>query len=265
MNGHSVMIRSGRFQELFHYRTILKNFLKQDIKIKYRRSFLGFLWSLLNPILMMAVITTAFSFMFNRPEGYTLHLLATLLPWICFSQALESSSRSIISSENYLRQLYFPKLVFPLRRTLFSFCEYIFSLLALFVVFGFIGFRPTPALLILPFSIVVLLCFTLGLGCLGAVIVVYFRDAEHLIGVATRAWFYLTPILIPYDEIPARFQKYFALNPMYYVLEMFDAPISRGVLPSPEIILISTVLAMTACLFGLTVFFKMEDGLIFRL
>lgn len=260
------MTLSERLRELFMARGIVRNFLLEDIKVKYRRSVLGFFWSLLNPLLMLIVISLAFAALFPGTRGqYTLHLLATLLPWTCVATSLEAGCRSILASESYIRQYRFPKLIFPMRTILFAFVELLLSLIALFPVALFLGLRPGPELLIIPLAIVLLFILLVGLAALAAVAVVYFRDAEHLISVFLRAWFYLTPILIPFEAIPEKYKTYFALNPMYHMLEMFDAPISRGVLPTPEVMLVATLSAVVAALVGLAVFFKMEDHLIFRL
>lgn len=260
------MTLSGRIHELLLARGVVRNFLMEDIKIKYRRSVLGFFWSLLNPLLMLIVISVAFAALFPGTRGqYTLHLLATLLPWTCVATSLEAGCRSILASEGYIRQYRFPKLIFPMRTILFAFVELLLSLLALLPVAWFLGLKITPALALLPVSIALLFIMLVGLGALAAVAVVYFRDAEHLISVFLRAWFYLTPILIPFEAIPEKYRGYFALNPMYYMLEMFDAPISRGIMPTPEVMMCAGATALVCGVLGLAVFFRMEDDLIFRL
>lgn len=255
---------SENLAAIYRSRLILKNFLLQDIKVKYRRSILGFGWALLHPMLMLLVLTAAFSFIFHR-SAYTLHLFATLLPWVCMSNAVEGAARSLVSSQALLRQYNIPKLVFPIRNILFSFCEYIFSLAGLFGIAFFVGFQPSPALVVLPLSIVLLFLFAVGIGSLAAVSTVYFRDMGHLIGVALRAWFYLTPIIIPFEQIPTRYQPLARLNPMYYLTEMFDAPITHGVFPALDIVAFSAIIAAAICLIGMLLFFRVQDELIFRL
>ena len=255
---------SENIAAVFRSRPIIKNFLLQDIKVKYRRSWLGFGWALLHPLLMLLVLTAAFSFIFHR-TAYTLHLFATLLPWVCMANAVEGAARSLISSQSLLRQYNIPKLVFPIRNILFCFCEYVFSLGGLFCIAFFIGFRPSIALAVLPLSIALLFFFALGIGALAAVSTVYFRDMGHLIGVAMRAWFYLTPIIIPFNQFPERYQALARLNPMYYLTEMFDAPITHGVWPAMDVTLMAAILALSICTLGLLLFFRLQDELIFHL
>ena len=247
--------------------SLIWTFIVQDYKLKYRRSAIGFLWSFLNPLLMVAVISAAFSFAFHRDgeTSYTLHLLATLLPWFAFSQSIEEGSRSIIASEGMIRQFHLPKLIFPLRRIFFRILELVLFLVAFSAIAPLLGYRPNWSLLVLPLAVTNLLLFSCGLGSLGAVVVVYFRDAEHLISVFLRAWFYLSPIIVQFSSIPAEFQRYFALNPIYYILELFDAPLARGEWPAQEVMVIATAVSLTAFVIGLASFQWTEDDLIFRL
>jgi|TARA_B100000809_G_scaffold200519_1_gene200794 ABC-type polysaccharide/polyol phosphate export permease len=250
-------------REVLAARMLIRNFLIQDMKLKYRRSMLGFLWTLLNPVLMLLVLTLAFTFIFDR--RYPLHLFATLLPWQFFASSLAEGGQSIIKSHTFLLNWNVPKLIFPLRHVLFRFCEYIFALIGLFSIAWLIGFRPTTALFILPLSIVLLFLVALGLGTILSVFSIYFRDTHHLLDVVLRGWFYLTPVIIPFEHIPERIQPFFKLNPMYYLLEMFDAPITRGVWPASEVVTISCLMAIAACAGALAVLSRFEDDVVFRL
>lgn len=256
-----------RDRGLMSWRAALARFWIQDLTVKYNRSFLGVAWSLLNPALMLGVISLAFSFAFGRDDapGYTLHLLSTLLPWMIFSQAVSEGSASIVAGEPMLRQFPIPKLIFPLRRVLFRTSEGLLSLTALFAVAQFLDFSATPALLVIPLAVFDLFAVSLGFAALGAVAVVYFRDIEHLISVGTRAWFYLTPIIVPFQSIPPEYQPWFAMNPMYYVLELFDAPIARGEWPTDEVMGIATAFSLATALAGCALVRLFDRRLIFRL
>lgn len=249
-------------------RALAGAFLSVDLRLKYRRSSLGFLWSLLNPLLMLAVMAAAFSFVFDRQRGegsFVLHLFACLLPWQALTAAVEQGGRSLVRGEALLLQYPLPKLLLPLRRTLFAFVEYGFALLALGLVAGFVGFRPTWALLWLPVGIALLFAFALGLAAAAAVMTVYFRDAVHLLSVAMRAWFYLTPVIIPYTAIPEAVRGYAEWNPAYHLIKIFDDVINLGVAPAPETLLISAGCAAAALALGLGVVAKHEHALVFRL
>lgn len=249
-------------------RALAGAFLALDLRLKYRRSSLGFLWSLLNPVLMLTVMAAAFSFVFDRGSGqgsFALHLFACLLPWQALAGAVEQGGRSLVRGEALLMQYPLPKLLLPLRRTLFAFTEYLFATVALALVAGFIGFRPSWALLWLPAGIALLFCFALGLATLTAVTMVYFRDVAHLIAVGMRAWFYLTPVLIPYTAIPDSIRPYAEMNPAYHLIRIFDDVINLGVAPDGRTLLTATAVSAAMLLLGLAVIAAQDRKLVFRL
>lgn len=246
----------------------MQNFLRQDLALKYRRSVLGFVWSLLNPMLMLTAMTIAFSFLFSRdtgPGGFALHLFACLLPWQCLAACIGQGSRSLISGERMIMQAPIPIWVFPMRRSLFAITEYTLSLLALAMIVWFVGFAPSWSLLILPLSILCLFGFGYGLAAVSSVLVVYFRDTEHLITVILKAWFYLTPVILPFTSIPETLVPYFKLNPAYYILQMFDSPITLSEWPPTETIFMAVGIALISVLLGSFVVSRFKDEIVFRL
>lgn len=258
---------------------LIRNFLRQDLTLKYRRSVFGFLWSLLNPMLMLAVMTVAFSFLFAsgmRGEaaamkgatgsgGFALHLFACFLPWQCLAACIGLGSRSLIGAERLLLQAPIPVWIFPLRRTLFAVVEYVLSMVALACIIWFVGFVPSTALLILPLSVACLFGFGFGLAALTSVLVVYFRDTEHLITVVLRAWFYLTPVIIPFTAIPDSLLPYFKLNPAYYLMQMFDSPITLAEFPPQETIFMAVGIAAVSLAAGMFTLSRFKDEIVFRL
>ncbi len=249
-------------------RALAGAFLSLDMRLKYRRSSLGFLWSLLNPVLMLTVMALAFSFVFERGSGrgsFALHLFACLLPWQALAGAVEQGGRSLVRGEGLLLQYPLPKLMLPLRRVVFAFTEYLFAILALVLVAGFIGFRPSWALLWLPLGVTLLFLFAMGLATATAVAMVYFRDVTHLVSVGMRAWFYLTPILIPYTAIPDSVALYAKLNPAFHLIKIFDDVINLGVSPSAETLVIASLISLFTLFVGLAVMSAHEHKLVFRL
>lgn len=263
----------ARITELWRFREVLKNFVAQDLKVRYRRSALGFFWSLLNPLLQMGVISVVFSLIlrwnFNR---FVLYLLCGLVPWSFFAASLDGCSMSIVSAESMVKRQYFPKLVFPLSLVLYNLITAVLSLFVLLLVLGpFTGFHWSRALAVLPLSLLCLFCFTLGLGAIAAVTTVHFRDMQHLISVFISAWFYLTPIIYPLDAggqpspIPAAYHTYFKLNPMVAILRMFHRPMFESVYPPPLEIVAAVGVALVVLVIGLRIFWRYEDSLIFTL
>lgn len=256
--------RGGFVNQLWTSRYLLRNYLGHDFKLKYRGSWLGFGWSLLNPVLMLTVLSVAFSFFFER-SNYMLHLLATLVPWSCFAQTTEESCTAYIESALLMNQVAVSKVVFPLRRALFRICEFVIVLVALFAVASFYGFRPSTALLLLPLATMNLFLFSWGMATLAATGVVFFRDLQHLIGVGIRASFYLTPIIIPIDMIPEAVRGYFLLNPLYYIVVLFDLPISEGEFPPVLYIVLSTLIAWASFGVSWLVLRHCEDRIMVRI
>lgn len=266
------METSADLREVWRFREVIKNFVSQDLKVKYRRSFLGFFWSLLNPLLQMAVITVVFSIIFRFPmRQYALYVLSGLVPWSFWATSVDGCCMSIISAEAMLKRQYFPKLVFPLSIIMQNLVTFVLSLGVLLLVLAPItGYVPSTALLILPLSFLCLVGVSLGLGMVAAVATVYFRDLQHLISVALNALFYLTPIIYPLEmdgagPIPHAYRYYFKLNPMYSIIEMFHRPIYNGTLPTNYEIMVAVAVAATTLGVGLWVFRRYENTLIFNL
>lgn len=288
---------TGKALELWQFREVIKNFVAQDLKVKYRRSALGFFWSLMNPLLQMIVMSIVFSLMFKIPN-LSLYILSGSVGWTFFASTTDACAVSIIGAEGMLKRQYFPKLVFPLSTVLQNLITFALSLLVLLSVVGpFCGFRPSPALLILPLSFACMASFTLGVGALAAVATVHFRDMQHLITVFLSAMFFLTPVIYPLDDktihlppaehaavsaepgvihmgertetatgpIPFEYRKYFKINPMFSLLSMFQRPIYDRMLPTNSEFAAAVGVALGSLGIGLAVFRRFEDELIFRL
>lgn len=285
----------ARFGELWAFREVVKNFVARDLKVRYRRSSLGFLWSLLNPMLQLAVLSTVFSVLFGIEE-LALYILAGLVPWSFFATSVEGCSSSIVNAESVLRRQYFPKLVFPISLVLQNLITLGLSLAALLLLLGWLlGFRPTWSMLALLPAAMCLSAFALGLGSILALVTVYFQDMRHLVGVFVSVWFYLTPVLYPLETRPPRVESspsaaaphptaeiprqppartspvpepyrwYFKLNPMYSMVAMFQRPIYYEMWPTRAEALSAFASSGLVLAIGLLVFWRHEDTLIFAL
>ncbi len=276
--------------EVWRFREVVKNFVSQDLKVKYRRSYLGFFWSLLNPLLQLLVISAVFNVIFKfQIRNYALYVLSGLIPWTFLQSCILNSSMSIVSAEGMLKRQYFPKLVFPLSVVMQEMITFVLSLFVLLGILGyFIGFRLSPAFVMLPVSFLYILCVGLGLGAVAALATVYFRDVQHLIAVALSAVFYLTPIIYPIESKPPpaaaaagavtvaeqphdvgpidhHYRFYFKLNPFYSIIEMFHRPIYDGAFPTRKEFLSATAVALASLGVGLAIFARFEKRLIFHL
>jgi ABC-2 type transport system permease protein/lipopolysaccharide transport system permease protein len=254
-------------RDLARFAPVIANLVSQDLRVRYQRSVLGFFWTLLNPILMMATMTVVFARLLGRDgdwRGYAIYLFAGQVPWGLLSGSLADCAFCIIANESLIRKIYVPKLVFPISRVLFHVVNFALSLAALFLLLVPLGARPSWALLFLPVSVVLFAAFVLGLGMLIAVLNTFYRDLGHLVGVALQAWYFMTPIL--YEASRFRSSPWFlALNPAYPFIRQFQVIIRDGQWPDPGVVALSAALAASSLGIGYAVYKGLEQKLIFRL
>lgn len=253
--------------QLMCYIEIIQGFISNELKIRYRRSVLGFLWSLITPLLTMLIMTTVFSLVFGRPFGeFLLFLFSAFIPWRFFSGAVAAGPGKILTSEALIKRLYLPKLIFPITSTTSGLIDFLLASTVLYIAMIFFVATPSLALLILPYSIIVLYFLVLGITCIMSVIGVFFRDTQHLISIVMQGWFYLTPIL--YDIKEPRLEAlapYLQYNFMTYFINMFRKPISEGIFPSQLDIFMTTAFALFFAVVGIYIFKKVEHTFVFRL
>lgn len=247
----------------WRYKWLLYELVLRDLKIKYRSSVLGYLWSLLNPLMMMTVLTIVFStlFRFDIPN-YPVYLLSGQLIYSFFSEATNMSMSSIINSASLIKKVYIPKYIFPVSRVLSSFVTLLLSLLAMVIVMVVTQVKFTWVILFFPIPLIYILIFSIGMGLLLSVLAVYFRDVIHLYSVLLSAWMYLTPIMYPINMVPDYVKRFIFWNPMYYFVEIFRQIVLYGEWPSLEMHLICLGFALLALVTGLFVFYKNQKNFI---
>lgn len=255
------------FADCIRFREVLYNILSQDLKVKYKRTFLGYLWSLLNPILQLVVLTFVFSHMMRMGgmKDYTLYLFSGILVYNFFSGALSASATSILENEGFIKKIYLPKILFPLSRVLMREVDFLFSLVALGILLFAFGLPFKPTLAFLPFAIVIFTIFTLGLSCLVALATVYFRDVQYLLGVFLQLIYFATPILYPVQMLPEPYRPYLALNPLVLQIGLFQKLIYYG--ENPPLVEWTQALGMALVTFlvGAIALLWWEDDLVFRM
>ena len=254
--------------ELVRFWPVVQNMVSQELRVRYQRSFMGFLWTLINPLLMMLVLSVVFSTLMpiGREGGsYTLYLLAGMVPWSFMAGSITEAAVCIIQNEVLIRKIYLPKLVFPLVRVLINLVTGVLSLCALFLLLIPLGARPSAAMLFLPVAIALHVAFTLGLCLLVSTANTFFRDCGHLVGVFIQAWYFLTPIIYPITQFKEDQHWRFWLNPAFYFVEMFHAVLCYGRLPQLSVVLIAAALAVASLGIGYVTFKSNEDKMVFRL
>jgi lipopolysaccharide transport system permease protein len=250
-----------RLAELGLYRQLLVSLTVRDLKVKYKGSALGVLWSLLNPLTMMGIYTLVFSVFLRAVvlPNYWALVLGGLLSWIFFSSALGSASVSFIRNASLITKVAFPIEALPLASTLAHFINFVIMLAILLFLLVVVHIAHGASLVLLPVIALAQLAFTIGLGLFLASITVYFRDLEHLVGLGLTAWFYITPILYPLDPrvLPhgaGPFISYLKLNPLSWFLESYHAVLYYGRWPNPEYF-IPMLFGSLAALVGGYIFF----------
>jgi ABC-2 type transport system permease protein len=245
------------------YKFLLKELVVRDIKTKYRRSFLGIVWSLLNPLLMMVVITLVFSNLFRFDiENFPIYYLSGQILFSFFSESTNMAMSSIIGNGSLIRKVYIPKYIFPLSKVLSSFVNLIFSLIAILIMMIVTKVKITWKIILFPIPLLYVLIFAIGIGLILAAYSVYFRDIIHLYGVFLFAWIYLTPIFYPINIIPQKYQLLIKMNPMYYMIEYFRQVILYATIPSIRLNCICLFISLYTLSIGLYIFYRKQNNFI---
>jgi len=254
------------FKELFIYRYALKNFVNSNLQNRYRRSTLGFLWSLLNPLFSLIILSVVFSLVYQVPiQDFGLYVFSGLIPWQMLSTSVLSGCNALVSAEAFLKKVYVPKAIFPLMITTTEVINFFFSLISLFILAIILGVRVGWVILMLPFAIFLIFLFASGIVLSVSVFTVYFRDLSHITQVVTTGAFYVTPIIYKLDLIPQQYHFYLKLNPFFYFINLFHRILYDSIFPTWEEWGISLGLAVASFLFGAYLLYKKETDIIYRL
>lgn len=255
-------------RELIRYRELVVNLTVRDIKLKYKRSALGIAWSLLNPLFMMAIYTLVFSLFLHvvRLPNYWAVVLGGILVWTFLSSAITSATSSFVAGSGLITKVYFPVESLSIANVLAHFVNFILSLVVLLVALALAHIPLGPSLVLLPVLVVSTLALALGLGLLLASITVYFRDLEHLVGLALTALFYLTPIIYVLDpralpHAAARFIWLLKLNPLTWFLESYHSVLYYGTWPDPALFTLALAASLLALIVGYLTFARVRPRL----
>lgn len=247
-------------QNQMKYFVFLKEIVKRDIKRKYYKSALGVVWTVLNPLLSMIVMTFIFSTLFSRNiNNFPIYILSGQLIFGCINGAASQSLNAILGNAGYIRSIYIPKYIFVLSTVVRSFVDMGFSLIALILVMLVTGAPFTPMLLFLPVLFVLCFMFALGLSFILATYGTFLRDLHHLYGIFSTLWMYLSAIFYPVTIIPAAYRFIFDLNPMIHYIGIMRAICYEGVWPTEKSLIIATCFSILMLVLGISVFRAKED------
>ena len=248
------------------YMFLLQQLVSRDFKVKYKRSILGVVWSLLYPLLTMAVMAIVFSnvFKFSTPGvSYLAYLLSGLVMFNYFSEASNLAMSSVVANFSLLNKIYIPKYIFPLSKCLFVGINFLLTLIPLYVVLFATGTGINIYHIFLPYAFLCLFMFTLGMGFILSAVSVFLRDMFYIYGIIVMMWTYLTPIMYDIKMISEELQPWLKLNPLYHYINFAREIILYGRIPQPFTWTICLLSSVAVLLIGVIVFKKTQDKFIY--
>ena len=241
----------------------ITSLVSRDFKLKYRRSALGVLWSVLNPLLMMIVLSVVFSTFFKFSiENYPLYVILGNVMFALMADSTSGAMSSIIDSSSLIKKIRIEKLIFPLEKVLFQLVNFCISLIAVAAVMIFFQVMPHVSLLALPLLLLYVVMFSAGVGMALSALSVFFRDMCHLWGVVVTAWTYATPLFYPVEILPEWAMSIMQYNHMYHYVSYFRDLILNGTVPGLQENLLCLGMAVVAFVIGLLIFKKTEKKFI---
>ncbi len=265
----------GKFLKEFKKHSFLLEYLiVRDFKVKYRRSFLGIAWSVLNPLFMMIVVSAVFSIVIRveMKESYPVYVILGQTMFNFLAESTNIAMQSVLASASLIKKVYIPKYIFPLEKVTFSFVNFLVSMVAVLIVCLFEGVGISWHIVLLPILFFVFYLFCLGLGLLLSCLTVFFRDTLHIHGIILTAWTYLTPIFYSLESLnidtatSVWWQKIllflFEYNPMYQYINMFRNLVLFHNTPSVKEVVLCAGYAAVVFLIGAISFKKKEDKFI---
>lgn len=239
---------------------LLRELVVRDIKVRYRHSVLGLVWTVLNPLLMMVVITIVFSTLFKQNiPNFPIYYLSGSLLFSFNSESTTTALNSMIANSSLIKKVYIPKYLFPFSNILSGLVNLGFSLIAMFIVMVITGAPFHITLLLIPIPIFYTFLFSTGLGILLSALTVYFRDIAHFYSVFILAWTYFTPVFYPVEILGERAMMLMRLNPMYHYITFMRELVLNGNFPSMKENLLCMVMGLFMVALGLLVFYKKQD------
>lgn len=253
-------------KELWDFRDLLLNLISSELKLRYRGSFLGFLWTILNPLFFLLILAVVFSMIIKfEVDNYIIFLFAGLTAWLMIQQTVVIATASIVNNENLIKKVYIPKMIFSLSSCLARFVDHLIMIAILFVFMLFFHMTFSWSLLLIPVIVALHFFFSLGISMIAAALYIFIRDVQHIIAILFQAFFYLTPILYPLDILPPNYQSWFLLNPFYYFIQALRYPVYFAAAPPGNILLITMLLTFVVFSTGLYIFYKKDKYFVFHL
>ncbi len=247
------------FKELYNYRELIKTSVKKDVGGKYKHSFLGVLWSFVNPLLQIAVYAIIFPLiMRSNIPNYTVFMVCGLIPWNFFATVLNRATYTMIENGNIIKKVYFPRSILPLSMVTSETVNFLISTIIIIAFSLIYGMGLSVYMLLYPILLVIQYILLLGISYILSSITVFFRDLQHIVGVIMQLLFYATPVVYSIDTIPANYQWILKLNPMTYIIEGYRNIVYYQTMPDMKKIGIVLVLGIVLTIIGYFIFNKLQ-------
>lgn len=246
-------------KEIYSYRHMLFTLVKQDINGRYKGSFFGFLWTLLNPLLMLLVYSLVFQFVFRTGiEHYSVYLFICLMPWNTFANSIAVGTVCVSNNGSILKKVYFPREVMPLAVVISNTIQYFFSAVIIFIALLVSGVGISWTALFLPLIVLIQAIFTLGLIMILSAANVYIRDVQYIMNPVMMIWMYACPILYSINMVPERFLSLYMLNPMTRIMQAYQSILYNKTMPDMVSLGIVFVVSIVVLVVGYLVFNKLQ-------
>lgn len=261
-----------RIVELYRFRDLLYYLVVRELKARYKGSLLGFLWTLVNPLLMMLVFTAVFTIITpnNTVPQYPVFLLCGLLPWNFFNAGVMTSISSVVGNANLVKKVYFPREVLPIASVLAQLVNFLLALVVLFVLLFIFRADISSRLYLLPLVILIQTCFITGIALFLSGVNVYYRDTMMIMDVVILAWFFLTPIFYPLNILPESYEAFgvtlnihrlmYILNPMASIINAYRDLLYLGTYTEVDFFMRTAATSIVVLLLGYWFFARVSGS-----
>ena len=249
------------FKDLYNYRELLKTSVKKDIGGKYKHSFLGVLWSFINPLLQILVYALIFPLVMKNGgsyKDYTVFMVCGLIPWAYFTTVINRASFIMIENGNILKKVYFPRSILPLSLVTSETINFLVSCIIILAFIVIKGFGISKFILFFPLVLLIQYVLLLGIALIFSAVTVYMRDIQHFIGVVLQLLFYATPIVYSIDTIPENFRWILKWNPMTYIIEGYRAIFYNQTIPDLKSLGVLGIISIIILIVGYLLFNKLQ-------
>lgn len=247
------------FKNLYNYREFLKTSIKKEFRGKYKKSFLGVLWSFLNPLFQLLIYAIVFPLILkNNVDNYAVFLIVALMPWTFFNGTIIQSAACIVNNAGIVKKVYFPREILPISTATSNLINFLITQIIVLIALIISGIGIGKSILVFPLIVLIQYILQLGLSFIFSAITVYIRDVEYIVNIFMMLMFYLCPIVYDSSMIPPEFLKYFKLNPMFHIINLYRTVLYDKQIPDMSNILWLFVICLIVLFVGYQIFKRLQ-------